>query len=231
MNWSETPLHDHDAAPEPLPGGASPAPGNGPLFLGDSGELPYDARRAACQLLAGPSVDAQRQPAQWAALLRHEAAVRSLLCDLFLELVMDRDAGFAFVRQADTGELDTPSLLRTAPLTFIESVLLLFLRQQLADADTRGERAVVEELQMVEAMSVYRRNVSTDQAGFAKRVAAAIAKMRENQLLSRLRGSEDRYEVSPALKHLFSAEDVQLLGETYRQLREGGAPVDDLLPE
>ena len=83
---------------------------------------------------------------------------------------------------------------------------------------------------MVEAMSVYQKNVSTDQAGFAKRVAAAIGKMRENQLLSRLRGSEDRYEVSPALKHLFSAEDVAVL-ETYRQLREGGTPVDDLLGE
>ncbi|KRG60441.1 DUF4194 domain-containing protein [Stenotrophomonas sp. W1S232] len=231
MNWSDSTLHDHDASPDPVPDSKAAVPANGPLFLGDSGELGYDARRAACQLLAGPSVDAQRQPAQWAALLRNEAAIRSLLCDLFLELVMDRDAGFAFVRQADTGELEAPSLLRTAPLTFIESVLLLFLRQQLADADTRGERAVVEELQMVEAMSVYQKNVSTDQAGFAKRVAAAIGKMRENQLLSRLRGSEDRYEVSPALKHLFSAEDVAVLGETYRQLREGGTPVDDLLGE
>jgi hypothetical protein len=232
MNWSDSSeLHAHDNPPEPVPDGSAKAPANGPLFLGDSGELPFDARRAACQLLAGPSVDAQRQPAQWAALLRHEAGIRSLLCDLFLELVLDRDGGFAFVRQADTAELDSPTLLRTAPLTFVESVLLLFLRQQLADADTRGERAVVEELQMVEAMSIYQKNVSTDQAGFAKRVAAAIGKMRENQLLSRLRGSEDRYEISPALKHLFSAEDVAALGETYRQLREGGTPVDDLLLE
>ena len=233
MNWSDTPvLHDHDASADPLPqGGTGKVPENGPLFLGDSGELPYEARRAACQLLSGPSVDAQRQPAQWAALLRNEAAIRSLLSDLFLELVLDRDAGFAFVRQADTGELDTPTLLRTAPLTFIESVLLLFLRQQLADADTRGERAVVEELQMVEALSVYQRNVSTDQAGFARRVAAAIGKMRENQLLFRLRGSEDRYEVSPALKHLFSAEDVAVLAETYRQLREGDAALAEEVDE
>ena len=228
MNWSDTPvLHDHDAPAEPLSEGVAKVPENGPLFLGDSGELPYEARRAACQLLAGPSVDAQRQPSQWAALVRNEPAIRSLLCDLFLELVLDRDAGFAFIRQADTGELDTPTLLRAAPLTFVESVLLLFLRQQLADADTRGERAVVEEMQMVEAMSVYQRNVSTDQAGFSKRVSAAIVKMRENQLLFRLRGSEDRYEVSPALKHLFSAEDVAALGETYRLLREGGTPVAD----
>lgn len=224
MNWSETEIENEgegegQAAPAP----AAPATNKdtGALFLGDTGRLPAEARRALCQLLAGPSVDAQRQPTQWTALLRHEDAVRSLLCELFLELVLDRDGGIAFTRQADTAELDSPTLLRSAPLTFIESVLLLHLRQQLAEADTRGERAVVEELELVEAMSIYQKNVSTDQAGYGKRVAAAIAKMRENQLLSKLRGSEDRYEISPALKLLFSAEDVQTLGEAYRQLREG----------
>ena len=220
MNWSETELeNENDAAPVAVPA-ANKGNGVGPLFLGDSGSLPAEARRALCQLLAGPSVDAQRQPSQWAALLRHEDAVRSLLCELFLELVLDRDGGIAFTRQADTAELDSPTLLRSAPLTFIESVLLLFLRQQLAEADTRGERAVVEELQLVEAMSIYQKNVSTDQAGYGKRVSAAIAKLRENQLLSKLRGSEDRYEISPALKLLFSAEDVSQLSAVYRQLRE-----------
>lgn len=218
MNWSETETeNDIEATPAP----AAPVLSGGALFVGDTGSLPLEARRALCLLLAGPSVDAQRQPAQWAALLRNEDDVRSLLCELFLELVLDRDGGVAFTRQYDTAELDSPTLLRSAPLTFIESVLLLFLRQQLAEADTRGERAVVAEFQLVEAMSVYQKNVSTDQAGYGKRVAAAIAKMRENQLLSKLRGSEDRYEVSPALKLLFSAEHVQALGEAYRQLREG----------
>jgi len=223
MNWSETELEteaDAEAAPVATPPAAK---ANGALFLGDTGTLPAEARRALCQLLAGPSVDAQRQPTQWAALLRHEDAARSLLSELFLELVLDRDGGIAFTRQADTAEVDSPTLLRSAPLTFIESVLLLFLRQQLAEADTRGERAVVEELQLVEAMSIYQKNVSTDQAGYGKRVSAAIAKMRENQLLSKLRGSEDRYEISPALKLLFSAEDVQVLADAYRQLRDGDA--------
>jgi len=222
MNWSETETENEiEATPAP----AAPVLSGGALFVGDTGSLPLEARRALCLLLAGPSVDAQRQPAQWAALLRNEDEVRSLLCELFLELVLDRDGGVAFTRQYDTAELDSPTLLRSAPLTFIESVLLLFLRQQLAEADTRGERAVVADFQLVEAMSIYQKNVSTDQAGYGKRVVAAIAKMRENQLLSKLRGSEDRYEVSPALKLLFSAEDVQALGEAYRQLRDGDSPL------
>ncbi|MGV8961625.1 MAG: DUF4194 domain-containing protein [Stenotrophomonas sp.] len=232
MNWSdEHHLREDDDESRSSASAAAAFAAGEPLFNGDSGQLPFEARRALCQLLAGPSVDAQRQPAQWQALLRNEPAVRNLLCELFLELVLDRDGGIAFTRQADTGELDNPSLLRSAPLTFIESVLLLFLRQQLAEADTRGERAVVAEQQLVEAMSVYQKNVSTDQAGYAKRVAAAIAKLRDNQMLSKLRGSDDRYEVSPALKLLFSAEDVQALSEAYRDLREGRASVAEDLEE
>lgn len=225
MNWSDE-FHGHDAdAGDAAAAAATSAAADAgtALFAGDSGSLPLEARRALCQLLSGPSVDAYRHGPLWQALLRHEAAIRRVLSELFLELVLDRDGGVAFARQADTGELETPALLRTAPLTFIESVLLLFLRQQLAEADTRGERAVVDEAQLLEVLSVYEKNVSTDRAGFARRVLAAIAKMRDNHLLSKLRGSEDRYEVSPALKLLFSAEDVQALSAAYRGLRDSVA--------
>jgi hypothetical protein len=45
--------------------------------------------------------------------------------------------------------------------------------------------------------------------------------MRDSHILTLLRGSEGRYEISPVLKLLFSAEDVQALGQVYRELREG----------
>lgn len=196
------------------------------LFDGDTGRLPLDTRRVLCQLLAGPSVDAGRHSQLWPALLRHETALRSHLCELFLELVLDREAGVAFVRQADTGELNTPVLLRTSPLTFLDSVLLLHLRQQLAEADAQGLRAVVEESVLSDVLSVYEKSVSTDRAGFGKRVAQAIGKMKENHILVKLPGGEERYEVSPALKLLFSAEDVLALTRVYRELGEGGAVED-----
>jgi len=227
MNWSEHPrgvderdAHDDRDRQDALDLAARAAGGRAELFAGDTGTLPFDARRALCQLLAGPSIDAQRHGALWPALLRHEEDVRRVLCELFLTLVIDREGGVAFTRQADTAELESPTLLRSAPLTFLESVLLLFLRQRLAEADTRGERAVVEDAQLIEAVSIYQRQLSTDRAGFDRRVLAAIAKLRDNQLLSRLRGSEDRYEVSPVLKLLFSAEEVQALSQAYRELRE-----------
>lgn len=227
MSWHEDPLDtsradeaDDGLDVEPVVVTPLPRRGNDVFYLGDSGRLPLDARRALCQLLIGPSIDQLRHARLWPALLRNEAGIRSALSDLFLELVLDRDSGVAFTRQADTEDVEAPVLLRSSPLTFIDSVLLLYLRQQLAEADARGNRAVVADTEMAEALAIYEKNLSTDRAGFNRRVAVAVQKMKENHILTRLAGQDDRHEVSPALKLLFSAEDVSALSAVYRQLRE-----------
>src|SRR5947209_16600891 len=108
------------------------------MFLGDTGSLPIETRRVLVQLLLGPSVDARRQSKLWPVLLRDETVVRSRLHELFLELVIDREQQVAFTRQVVSEQLDVPILLRKASLTFIESALLLFLRQRLTQADAQG---------------------------------------------------------------------------------------------
>lgn len=223
MNWSE----DTDA---PVP--ESPlAAGESGLFAGDSGSLPLEARRVLCQLLAGPSVDADRHALLWPVLLREETVIRARLCELFLELVLDRDLRVAFVRQADTGELETPILLRSSPLTFIDSVLLLGLRQRLAEAEAQGQRAVVEVDDLHAQLAVYEPPRGTDRAGFTRKLNAAIEKMKKNNVLQPIRGSEGRHEVSPTLKLLFSAEDVQALGAVYREHLSGSPSTDGAAPE
>lgn len=214
MHWSE------DMA-EPAPENPSQeSVGDPALFPGDSGSLPFEARRVLCQLLAGPSVDAERHALLWPVLLREEIAIRARLCELFLELVLDRELRVAFVRQADTGELDTPTLLRSSPLTFIDSALLLTLRQRLAEAEAQGQRAVVDVDKLHAQLAVYEPQ-GTDRAGFTKKLNAAIEKMKKNNVLQPIRGSEGRHEVSPTLKLLFSAEDVQTLGAVYREHAAG----------
>lgn len=220
MNWSEQP-------PDPDTGTERVGTGDTPLFAGDTGSLPLAARRVLCQLLAGPSVDADHHGLLWPVLLREEAAIRARLCELFLELVLDRDLGVAFVRQADTGELDTPSLLRSNPLTFIDSVLLLFLRQRLSEAQAQGQRAVVDVDEVHAQLAVYAPTQGTDSAGFTRKVDAAIEKMKKHNVLRGVRGSDGRLEVSPTLKLLFSAEHVQALGAVYRSLLDNGQTAPD----
>lgn len=151
-------------------------------------------------------------------MLRDETTIRKRLCDLFLDLVIDPDQQVAFVRQFDSEEIEIPKLLRKTQLTFVESVLILFLWQRLAQADANAERAVVSRLDIMEHLAAYERSSNTDHFGFGKRVRAAIEKFKKYNILQKIRASEDRFEVSPTLKLLFPAEQIQALTKVYERL-------------
>lgn len=190
------------------------------LYPGDAGLLPELARRVLVQLLMGPSLDGRRHSRLWPALLQHRDLIRSRLSDLFLELIVDADRQVAFTRQADTGDLETPILLRRSPLTFLDSALLLYLRQVLVDADTRAEPALISFEDMVEQLRLFEPADNTDRAGYEKRIRAAIEKAKKNSLIGMIRGSDDRFEVSSTLKLLFSAEEVEALTNIYDSLNK-----------
>lgn len=195
------------------------------LFEGDAGELLLDTRRALVQLLSGPAIDGRRQQALWGTLLRDEHVIRSRLSDLFLILVIDPEVQVAFTRQAQADGVEIPRLLRRSQLTFIDSVLLLHLRERLARAEAHGERAAVSEAEILEDLTIYERAASTDHAGFVKRSGAAIEKVKNSSILHKIRGSESRYEISPTLKLLFSVDQLQQLKAQYLKLAE--VPLDE----
>ena len=194
-----------------------------PVFRGDTGELPLETRRVYVQLLLGPSVDAQRQSKLWPVLLRDERVLRARLHELFLELIIDHDQQVAFTRQVADPEVDAPILLRKATLTFIQSALLLYLREQLTHADARGERAVVSSEEMIEHLAVFEPERNADRAKFVRQAQGAVDRAVQLNLIRKLRGGEERYEVSPTLKLLFPAEEIQALTSTYSRLSERAA--------
>lgn len=216
MNWPDQVLQDAGGNGDP----AAAVQETQALYQGDCGLLLLETRRALVQLLLGPALDARRHARLWPVLIRHEAVLRSRLADLFLVLVIDVDQKVAFTRQAEVGELEAPILLRRAPLTFVDSVILLLLRQRLTQADVRGERAVVETFEIMEQLTPYERAANTDHAGFQKRIRASVEKMKDHSILQKIRGSEDRYEISPTLKLLFSAEHIAELTRQYRELAD-----------
>lgn len=227
MNWSE-----HSPEEEMLKAEVIEQESDQALYHGDSGELSLDARRVLVQLLAGPSLDGQRHSKLWPILIRDEVAIRSRLSELFLQLVIDRDLQVAFTRQAETGDLEVPRLLRRANLTFLDSILLLHLRQRLTQAEAHGDRAVVSTDEIVEFLGVYEQAGNTDRALFEKRIHASIEKIKKHSILRKIRSSEDRFEISPTLKLLFSAEEIQTLTRIYHEMRatDASSDQDDEIP-
>lgn len=184
-------------------------------FEGDSGTLPLETRRTFVQLLTGPLIDGRRHSRSWEVVLRDEHILRSRLHDLFLELVLDRDQQVAFLRQVAKEDVDIPILLRRNTLSFIETALLLFLRLRLTQADAQGERAVVAFDEMREYLKAFERSDNSDQSRFSKQCDAAVEKAKKLGLVRKLASSEERFEVSPALKLLFPAEEIEQLTRAY----------------
>lgn len=186
-------------------------------FAGDTGTLPVPARRVLVRLLQGPSLDARRHEKLWTLLKRFEKDLRSRLHDVFLELVVDNESEVAFCRQVVSDDVDVPILLRRQSLSFIESVLLLFLRQRLMHSDAQAERAVVDHLEMMEYLKAYERSENVDISRFGRQMEAAIEKAKKLGILLKLPGGEERYEISATLRLLFPVEEIQALTEAYRR--------------
>jgi len=196
-------------------------------FAGDRGTLPLETRRVLVQLLNGPFIDGKRQSNQWRVLHRDETTLRSRLHELFLELIVAPDEMIAFVRAADTGDMEVPILLRRVSLTYLETVLVLFLRQQLIHAQTRGERAAISKSEITEHLRVYERTDNVDRARFGRQMEAAIVKVNKHNLLRKLR-SDDRFEISPVLQILFTAEEITELTAAYQTLVATPKPAGSL---
>lgn len=172
-----------------------------------------ESRRVLVALLQGPFLDGRKDTVRYSQLLRDRAAIEARLADLFLELVVDDDAQVAFVRQSED-DPDAPKLLRRLTgLNRLDSVLLLVLRQMLLTQSSRGQRAVVSEAEIQQALAAYRRSTSTDEAGFAKDVRASIAKVQRAGLLDE---QGDSYEVSPVLRLMIGPDTAREFIGLYR---------------
>lgn len=183
------------------------------------GALVDESRRVLVHLLQGPFLDGRRDPNRYGQLLRDRAAIERRLADLFLELVVDDDAQVAFVRQSED-DPDAPKLLRRLTgLNRLDSVLLLVLRQMLLTQSSRGQRTVVSEAEIQQALAAYRRTTSTDEAGFAKEVRASIAKVQRAGLLDE-QGTD--FEVSPVLRLMIGPDVAREFIDLYRQAGVGG---------
>ncbi|MGP9538479.1 DUF4194 domain-containing protein [Brachybacterium sp. AOP43-C2-M15] len=203
------PAQSEDETP-PLPGAA----------------LVDESRRVLVHLLQGPFLDGRRDGARYAQLLRDRAAIEARLADLFLELVVDDDAQVAFVRQSED-DPDAPKLLRRLTgMNRLDSVLMLVLRQMLLTQSSRGQRTVVSEAELQQALAAYRRTTSTDEAGFAKEVRASIAKVQRAGLLDE---QGDDYEVSPVLRLMIGPDTAREFIALYREAGVSGLedPRDD----
>ena len=190
------------------------------LWDRDTGTLRTASRTVLASLIKGPYVSAERHQQNWRALLADTEEIRSRLADMFLDLVIDDERGVAFVRNAETYDDDAPQVVRTSPLTLMDTAMLLHLRRELVSA-TGGGRVIVGRDEVYEHLQAYRSQVSTDDAGFTKRINSSWKKMDSLGILQRTATSsvDGRFEISPVLRLIFGPEQIQAVRDEYARLR------------
>jgi hypothetical protein len=135
--------------------------------------LPEPARRALVSLLMNRYIFRTRNRAAWEGAVAYESDVRARLDEMYLDLIVDREAEVAFKRQQE-GE-DVPRMLRREKaLTRDASFVLIFLRREYAFADPDDGPVVISRDQISEFLRAYREDGDSDDARFSRRVDAAI---------------------------------------------------------
>ena len=186
-------------------------------------DLSFDAKRLLVQLVKGPYVAQQRAPNLWSALVANEKLIRVSLNNMFLELVIDHDQGLAFARNQRSSQ-DLPKMMRSLPLTLIDTALVLFLRQCLL----RNEgRVFVGRDEIDDQLSIYGQVSQTDVVLFRKRMNSSVKKMTDINVLQPT-DEDGRFEISPILRMVFDADEVKAVAaELHNLLESGETTVED----
>ncbi|MBB2890027.1 DUF4194 domain-containing protein [Flexivirga oryzae] len=165
----------------------------------------------------------------WLTLERAGAGVRDHFAAIGVDVVVDEDEGYAFLRSRPEieGEEALPRLVRRRSLTYPVSLLLVLLRKRLVEFETMGGegRLVLSTEQIVEMLRVFQAESSND-ARLVDSAETTIKKAADLGFLRQLRGERDQWEVRRILK---AYVDAETLNDFAGKLREyaGQASNDD----
>ncbi|CAA6677379.1 MULTISPECIES: DUF4194 domain-containing protein [unclassified Lentimonas] len=181
-------------------------------------------RNVIVQLVRGPLY--QEDSDLWSRLLRDQDKVKLHFHMMGLDLVLDEDAGYAFLRNESGGDEDEdeeteseaesslPRLMRRNALSFLPTVLLLELRERLLrhDQSADGTDHLYLDFQEIrEFMQLYCDETGNEKKIEAK-VRAAIARLSELSVLRSVTNRSDViYRVEPILRAKLPVDQIEAI--------------------
>jgi hypothetical protein len=205
---------DHD---RPSLDGADSVPG-------DLGDFTLEQRLAVRGLLRGPFISGAQDKATYHEIVRSADTLSAFLDNLLVKLVIDEVGEIAYLRDWDPLPEGAPSLFRRRPLTHMQTTVVLNLRKKLAHA-VSGERTIVDANHVFEETLPYQPSGGTDRAKQRTTFDNAWNVLIDHGVLKKT-PTPGRWEVSPVLASIFSAEEIAAVHHSYTQRLEQTTAVD-----
>ena len=201
--------------------------------------MPPDAKRAMVSLLRQGVLLMSQKSKLFETICRYQDDVRRHLSDMYLNLVIDEKSGVAFVASlnqedlsdsetitADTHE-ESISLITRRTLTLFDTLLLLVLRKYYQEREISGEQKVVIDVERIDSNMTPFLTLTNNSKSDRKKLDAALQRMIAKRILSSVRGSDDRYEITPIIRYVVNAEFLEnLLSEYHRLASESNAQIE-----
>jgi len=161
----------------------------------------------------------------WEDLLRHRGAVRDHFAVIGLDVVVDADEGYAYLRtrEPDDGEDPLPRVIRRRALTYADSLLLVLLRKRMLEFESAGDQGqlVLTSDEIAEMIQLFLAR-STDEARVLKQVDTSINRLVAMGFLRQLRGRRDTWEVRRILKAYVDGQTLSDFAARLAEYADGG---------
>jgi len=199
----------------------------------DITDMPYEVRRVLVHLMRQGVIIAAQKPKLFELICRYESYVRRHLSEVFLRLVLDAKSGVVFVARSDgehgengtendteeAGE-DFVSLISKRTLSLYDTLLLLVLRKHYQDRESTGEQKITIDIDRIESYLIPFLPLTDHASLDKKKLVARVKEMVNRKVLSAIRGSDDRYEISPVIRYVVDAAFLESMLNEYQCLAD-----------
>lgn len=193
------------------------------------GRLPAEARKALVNLMRHGCVLASQKSLVFETLCRHQTPLRQHLADMYLRLILDERNGVAFIANSEANVEEDESgesarLIIRRSLTLYDTLLLLVLRKYYQERETQGEQKIIVDIERIEAGLTPFLPLTNSSRSDRRKLAPSLKRLLEKKLISVVRGNQDRFEISPLIRYVVSAEFLQRMLDEYLHLAKGASP-------
>ena len=165
----------------------------------------------------------------WYDLLKYCSHVREYFSRLGLELILDEDEGFAFLRQNENDEEEKsplPRLVKRHPLSFHTTLLCALLRKKILELDTykADSRPIITKEDIIEMMQMYYPQ-ENNEVKVRTDIERQISKVQKMGLLRPLKTGnheEEKFEILRVIKALINAEWLAQFLQKLKEREESG---------
>jgi hypothetical protein len=203
----------------------------------EGSNMPHDARRVLVHLMRQGVVISSQKPKLFDLVCRYEAFVRRHLSEVYLQLILDQKSGVAFVatKTSEHGDDDAGSngfsdegdnelvedfstLISKRTLSLYDTLILLVLRKHYQDRESAGEQKITLDIERLESYLTPFLPITDHASKDRKKLLARVKEMVKRKVLSTIRGTEDRYEITPIIRYVVSASFLESMLAEYTKL-------------